>query len=191
MPKLPPFPGFPNGPQRRFTHYESLARAIVYQQVTGKAAATIFGRVCALTPGRRFPKPEALIRFSEEQLRGAGLSRNKALAVRDLAARLLDGRLSLAAIGRRDDDEVIERLVQVRGIGVWSARVFLIFKLGRLDVLPVGDLGIQEGVRIIHGLTSRPTPKELERRGEAWRPLASVGSWFAWRALEASRAGEL
>lgn len=187
--KLPPFPGFPSGSNRRATHYEAIARAIVYQQVTGKAAATIHARVCALTGGRRFPTPDAIVALTHEQLRGAGLSNNKALAVRDLAERLLDGRLKLSAIGRKDDDDVIEHLVQVRGIGVWSAQMFLMFKLGRLDVLPVGDLGVQEGVKIMHGLLQRPGPDELAERCACWRPLSTVGSWFAWRALEARREG--
>jgi DNA-3-methyladenine glycosylase II len=187
--KLPPFPGFPSGSNRRATHYEAIARAIVYQQVTGKAAATIHSRVCALTDGPRFPAPEQIERLSHEQLRGAGLSNNKALAVRDLAERVLDGRLRLGAIGRRRDDEVVEHLVQVRGIGVWSAQMFLMFKLGRLDVLPTGDLGVQEGVKILHGLKTRPGPEELAERCACWRPLSSVGSWYAWRALEARREG--
>ena len=188
---LPPFPGFPSGSNRRATHYEAIARAIVYQQVTGKAAATIHARVCALTEGRRFPTAEEITTLSHDDLRAAGLSNNKALAVRDLAERVLDGRLKLGAIGRRSDDDIVEHLVQVRGIGVWSAQMFMMFKLGRLDVLPVGDLGVQEGVKILHGLKERPGPDELAERCACWQPLSSVGSWFAWRALDARRDGAL
>ena len=140
---------------------------------------------------RKGPKVGAPDKAVEGFLRGAGLSNNKALAVRDLAERLLDGRLKLSAIGRKPDDEVIEHLVQVRGIGVWSAQMFMMFKLGRLDVLPVGDLGVQEGVKILHGLKERPGPAELEERCACWRPLASVGAWYAWRAVEARKAGVL
>jgi 3-methyladenine DNA glycosylase/8-oxoguanine DNA glycosylase len=185
MKRLPPFPGFPDTPaRRRESHFESLARAIVYQQLHGKAAATIFGRACALTPGTRFPKPAEWLVQDPDAVRACGLSRNKALALQDLAERASDGRLDLRNAARLSDAELTERLVAVRGIGVWSAQMFLMFKLGRLDVLPTGDLGVQEGLRRLDGLAERPTPKQLEERGAVWRPLASVAAWTMWRLTD-------
>jgi len=185
MRTLPRYPGFPDTPaRRRESHFESLARAIVYQQLHGKAAATIFGRACALTPGPRFPRPAEWLAQDPDATRACGLSRNKAAALQDLAERAVDGRLGLGAAARLSDDDLIERLTEVRGIGVWSAQMFLMFKLGRLDVLPIGDLGVQEGLRRLDRLVERPTPRELEARGAAWRPLASVAAWYMWRMTE-------
>ena len=186
--RLPAYPGFPLPATRRQTHWESLARAIVYQQLAGKAAATIHGRVCALTPGRRFPRPEELLALPTETLRGAGLSAAKTASLRDLASRLTDGRLSLRAIGRLPDEAVVERLVEVRGIGVWSAQMFLMFRLGRLDVMPSGDLGVQEGLRLLDGLPERPRPRALEARAGVWAPLRSVAAWTLWRLVDEARA---
>ncbi len=187
--RVSPFPGFPTGGARRGTHWEALTRAIVYQQLAGKAAATIHGRVCALTPGSRFPRPEEVRDLADDALRGAGLSRAKLASLRDLAARLEDGRLVLRAIGRLSDDDIVERLVAVRGIGVWSAQMFLMFRLGRLDVMPSGDLGVQEGLRILDGLDARPRPRELALRAAVWAPLRSVAAWTLWRLVEETRAG--
>lgn len=187
--KLARFPGFPDAsaPRER-SHYAALASAIVYQQLSGKAAATIFARVCALTPGAGFPKPDELLTIPDPTLRAAGLSHNKIAALRDLSLRLDDGRLRLAQIARRTDEEIIERLVQVRGIGEWSAHMFLMFRLGRLDVMPAGDLGVREGLRLLDGLDVRPSPVQALARAEAWRPLRSVGAWAMWRLLEWERA---
>ena len=179
--RVPPFPGFPEGAPAQRTHFHALARAIVYQQLAGKADATIHRRLCALASGRGFPRPAEVLALSDAQLRGAGLSRNKTAALRDLARRVDSGELRLASLGRRSDAQVVEALVQVRGIGVWSAQMFLIFRLGRLDVLPTTDLGVQEGLRRLDGLAERPRPAEVERRGAIWRPLASVASWVLWR----------
>ncbi len=186
--KLAPFPDFPVPTRGVSTHYESLARAIVFQQLATRAAETIHGRVCALTRGTRFPSAAELSRLSDAELRGAGLSAAKTAALRDLAARCADGRLRLAAIARRDDASIVEHLVEVRGIGVWSAQMFLMFRLGRPDVLACGDLGLQEGLRILDGLAERPGPKELAERGERWAPLRSVASWTLWRIVEHERA---
>mgnify|MGYP001321343583 CR=1 FL=1 len=186
--ELPRFPGFPAPDARRRTHFDEIARAIVYQQLTGRAAATIHARVCALTPGPRAPRADELLALPEEQLRGAGLSRAKVAALRDLAARVVDGRLRLAGIARLADADVVERLTQVRGIGVWSAQMFLMFRLGRLDVMPAGDLGVQEGVRLLDGLDERPDPEHVLARSAAWAPLRSVGAWAMWRLVEARRA---
>jgi len=186
MRKLPAFPGFPEtGARARESHFESLARVIVYQQLSGKAAATIFGRACRLTPGARFPKATEWLALPEADVRACGISSAKARALADLSERATDGRLGLGAAARLQDAVLIERLVQVRGIGVWSAQMFLIFKLGRLDVLPSGDLGIQEGLRLLDGLAERPSPAQVEARGAAWRPLASVAAWYLWHLTDA------
>lgn len=181
------FPGFPSTPAQRWgSHFDSLARAIVYQQLSGKAAGTIHRRFCALAPGppSRPPRPAEVLALSEEELRGAGLSRAKSLALHDLADKVESGELRLQGIGRLADDEIIERLVTVRGIGVWSAQMFLMFRLGRLDVLATGDLGLQEGLRRLDGLEERPSPAALAERGECWSPLRSVASWVLWRLAD-------
>lgn len=191
MKHLDPYPGFPEGApasHKQGSHFESLARAIVYQQLAGKAAATIFGRVCALTPGKRFPKAPDILRLSESELRGAGLSNNKFLALRDLAGRVESKELRLASIARQDDERIVEDLVAVRGIGVWTAQMFLMFRLGRLDVMPGLDLGVQEGIRRLDDLAERPKPKEVEARAEVWAPLRSVAAWYMWRLADGGGA---
>lgn len=182
--RVEPFPNFPESGYKRLSHFAALARSITYQQLSTKAAGTIWGRVCKLGGGGRFPSASELLEFDPSSLRGAGLSNNKMLALRDLAERIEDGRLHLRSLGRRSDEEVIEELVQVRGIGVWTAQMFLMFKLGRLDVMAPGDLGLQEGLRALDGLEERPTPAELEERALVWSPLRSVACWTLWRLLE-------
>lgn len=184
MQRLAPFPGFPEPDHKRRPHFHALARAIIFQQLAGKAAETIHGRVVALTPGASFPTPREVLELPDERLRGAGLSRNKLLALRDLANKVHSGELDLARIARRGDQHVIDALVTVRGIGEWSAQMFLMFRLGRLDVMPCADLGIQEGLRRLDGLPERPKPKEVLARSTPWRPLASVASWYLWRLTE-------
>lgn len=179
-----PYPGFPAASARRETHHGALARAIVFQQLAGAAAATILRRVCALTPGPAFPRPEDFQRLDDAALRGAGLSSNKLAALRDLSARTLDGRLVLANIGRLDDDAIVERLVAVRGIGRWTAQMFLMFRLGRLDVMPDADLGVAEGLRRLDGLPTRPPPAAVAARAAVWAPLRSVAAWTLWRVAE-------
>ena len=178
--RLEPYPGFPLPASRRQSHYAALARAIVYQQITGKAAATIHGRVAALTPGPRFPSPPELLSLTDDALRGAGLSSGKVAAVRDLAARTLDGRLRLRFVSRMDDEEIVAQ----RGIGVWSAQMFLMFHLGRRDVFAPGDLGLREGIRLLDGLSTRPTEREAAERAAVWAPLRSVASWTLWRLVD-------
>lgn len=191
MRRLPRFPGFPDARIRSIgTCYQFLARSVLYQQLATKAAATIHGRVCALTPGKRFPTPEELGDLTDEELRSAGLSRNKLASLRDLAAHVRDGRLRFARIARLADDAAIDELTVVRGIGVWTAQMFLIFRLGRLDVVSEGDLGVQEGLRVLDGLDERPGPKELLERAEAWRPLRSVATWWMWRIVDEHRAAQ-
>jgi 3-methyladenine DNA glycosylase/8-oxoguanine DNA glycosylase len=187
--RLPPFPGFPlrNHPRQR-SHYASLSSAIVYQQLSGKAAETIWKRVCILDGGECFPEPARFLAHPDTRLRAAGLSRGKIAALRDLCARIEDGRLVLPRLSRLSDERVIEELVEVRGIGRWSAQMFLMFRLGRLDVLAHGDLGVQEGLRLLDGLEQRPSAQEVQERARVWSPLASVGCWYMWRLVEAQRA---
>jgi DNA-3-methyladenine glycosylase II len=169
--------------RRSGTHYDSLIRSIVFQQLSGKAAGTIHRRFCALYPGNR-PRADLVLASEETALRGAGLSRQKIGYLRDLSARVADGTLPLAHLGRLPDDDIIEHLVQVKGIGRWTVQMFLMFRLGRPDVLPELDLGVQNAIQRAYGLEKRPTPKDVLRIGEPWRPYASVASWYLWRSLE-------
>ncbi|MEN3334325.1 MAG: methylated-DNA-[protein]-cysteine S-methyltransferase [Blastocatellia bacterium] len=164
--------------------FEALARNIVYQQLNGSAAAAIHARVLALF-GNKQLRPQQILDASDEALRGAGLSRNKLEALRDLAAKTLDGTVpSLARLKRMGDEEIIERLTQVRGIGRWTVEMLLMSRLGRPDVLPVGDFGVRKGFSIVYRTEGLPTPGELARYGERWRPYRSVASWYMWRAVE-------
>lgn len=187
MERVEAFPGFPSPEQAAGSHYQHITRAIIGQQLSTKAARTIHGRIVALTDGPHFPTPEELEQLDDTDLRGAGTSRPKIRAIRDLAARLADGRLVLDGIEHCDDDEVIERLVTVKGIGVWSAQMFLMFRLGRLDVLASGDLGVREGLKRLDGLDERPSAKEVDERGRVWSPLSSVACWVLWRLTEEPR----
>ena len=169
--------------------FQHLARAITYQQLSGKAAGTIFGRVKALFP-RKHLKPQMVLDLPDGALRGAGLSRNKLAAFRDLAAKTLDGTVpTLTKLKRLSDVEVLERLVQVRGIGPWTVEMLLIFHLGRPDVLPSTDLGIRKGYKILEGREEMPTPKELLNLTEHWRPWRSVASWYLYRLADDETAG--
>jgi len=171
------------------TPYHSLLRAIVYQQLSGKAAGSIHDRLLALLDGAADSAPQALLALSDEQLRGAGLSRNKVLAVRDLAARCLDGTVpGDEALQSLDDEQIIERLSRVRGVGRWTVEMLLIFKLGRPDVLPVGDLGVRRGCQWLFGMAEPPTPKALTALAEPWRPYRSVASWYLWRISDGDQA---
>jgi 3-methyladenine DNA glycosylase/8-oxoguanine DNA glycosylase len=180
---LTPFPGFPV--EGRLPYFHTLARIIIYQQLAVAAARTIHGRVQALSPDpRRFPTAAEFLALSEKDLKGAGLSRNKLKAIRDLAERVREGSLKLRSLSRLPDEEVSRQLTAVWGIGEWTARMFLLFHLGRLDVFAPGDLGIQEGIRILDGLEVRPTPNEALERSEVWAPLRSVASWYLWRLAD-------
>lgn len=182
MKRVPTYPGFPTGPRR--SHFHALARAIIHQQLAGKAADTIYRRVKALSSSTRFPTPGELLRIPEDSLRGAGLSRAKHRAITELASMSESGRLRLSRLGHLPDDEVIAELTTVWGIGVWSAQMFLLFKLGRLNVMPTGDLGVQEGLRRLDKLETRPTPSELLVRSEPWKPLCSVATWVLYRLCD-------
>jgi DNA-3-methyladenine glycosylase II len=169
--------------RRSGTHYDALVRSIVFQQLSGKAAGTIHRRFCALYPRNR-PRAELVLATDDTRLRGAGLSRQKVAYLRDLSSRVVDRSLPLAHLGRLSDEAILEHLVQVKGIGKWTVQMFLMFRLGRPDVLPDLDLGVQNAIQRAYGLKKRPTPKEVLRIGERWRPHASVASWYLWRSLE-------
>jgi 3-methyladenine DNA glycosylase/8-oxoguanine DNA glycosylase len=172
-------------PPPELSLFAALARSIAHQQLTGKAAETILGRVNRLFAPRRFPTPRDLLEISPERLREAGLSAAKTAALRDLAAKTLDGTVpSLARIRRMEDEEIIATLTQVRGIGRWTVEMLLMFKLGRPDVFPVQDLGIRKGFALTFRKRKLPEPTAMHRRGGRWRPYRSVASWYLWRALE-------
>jgi 3-methyladenine DNA glycosylase/8-oxoguanine DNA glycosylase len=175
-------------PERTQSLFASLVESIVYQQLSGRAAETILARMVALYRPRRFPRPQDLLDTSPERLRIAGLSAAKAAAVRDLAARTMDGTVpDMARVRRMSDEEVIERLTLVRGIGRWTVEMLLLFRLGRPDVLPLGDLGVRKGFARTFSRRVLRDPLVLSRRAERWRPYRSVASWYLWRALDLER----
>jgi DNA-3-methyladenine glycosylase II len=161
--------------------FQALLRAIVFQQLAGAAASAIHGRVMGLFDGS--PTPDALLTIAPERLRAAGLSANKVLAVTDLARKFSDGTVPVHDIDSLDDEEVIQRLVTIRGIGRWSAEMFLLFQLRRPDIWPVDDLGVRNGWRNIHRLEAAPKPKELGKLGEPFAPQRSAVAWYCWRAV--------
>jgi DNA-3-methyladenine glycosylase II len=168
--------------------YEVLLESITYQSISGKAAATIFGRIKALGSNGRPPSPEHMLKLRKPALRKAGLSGAKVLAMKDLARKTLEGTVpTYEQALTMSDDELVERLVSVRGIGAWTVEMFLIFRLGRPDVLPIHDLGVKKGWAVAYGKKHMPKPKELLAFGERWRPYRTVASWYMWRAFE--RAG--
>ena len=168
--------------------YEALLEAIAYQSISGKAAATIYGRVKALSATGRAPTPQEMLKLRKPVLRRAGVSGAKVLAMKDLAQKTIDGVVpTLEQAEKLSDEELVERLVSVRGIGAWTVEMFLIFRLGRPDVLPIHDLGVKKGWSVAYGKKHMPKPKELLAFGERWRPYRTVASWYMWRAFE--RAG--
>lgn len=175
--------GLPRLRRPQQTHFAALLQAIVYQQLAGAAAAAIHGRLLAALGGD--PLPEALIALSDESLRKAGLSTSKATSVRDLAAKVLDGTVALSPRGlaRQTDDEIKARLSAVRGIGPWTAEMFLLFQLRRLDVWPIGDLGVRRGYGLAWEVPM-PSARELQPLGDPYRPYRSVAAWYCWRAAE-------
>ncbi len=167
----------------RQSPYEALFESIVYQQLTGQAAATIYARVCKLFDARRAPRAERIAATSAERLRSAGLSRSKAEAIKDLARHMLEGEIpTRSKADKLSDDEIVKQLTDVRGIGRWTVEMFLIFTLGRPDVLPVDDYGVKKGFARTFGRRVLPKPKELAVHGERWRPYRTVASWYLWRA---------
>lgn len=204
---------------RGFTIYESLLRSIVYQQLAGKAAAAIFMRVQQLYPSTAaagisdtsaltgsgkniriprksallpYPTPEQILSTPDGVLRSAGLSGAKTAAIKDLAAKALDGTVpSLARARMLGDEALIERLITIRGVGRWTVEMMLMFRLGRLDVLPVSDFGVRKGFQLTYGLAAMPTPDQMQRRARQWAPYRSVASWMMWRALELDKAARV
>ncbi len=164
--------------------FAALTRSIVFQQLSSKAATTIYKRFVA-TLGRRQPNPRSILDADPEALRAAGLSRQKAAYIIDLAAKMDSGALSLRRLRFFEDEAVIEELTRVKGVGRWTAQMFLMFHLGRLDVLPVGDLGIRSGFRDAYGLADLPDNETMERIAAPWKPYRSIGSWYLWRAQDA------
>jgi len=175
-------------PKVRRTPSESLARAIAFQQLHEKAAESILKRFIALFPGRRFPRPAELLAADGDAIRGAGFSGAKVLALRDLAAKTLDGTVPTSrAITLLDDEAMVERLVAVRGIGRWTVQMLLIFQLGRPDVLPVDDFGVRNGFRIAYRRRTMPAPKEVLLYGERWKPYRTAAAWYLWRAADRAK----
>jgi len=164
------------------THYQALLRSIIYQQLSGKAASTILSRFNALYGGT--PEPRAVLATSDAQLRAVGLSRQKIGYVRDLSSKVASGELPLDSVHDMPDEDVIEHLVQVKGIGRWTAQMFLMFRLGRPDVLPELDLGIQNAIRRAYRKRKRPAPKDVRKIGAKWSPHSTVACWYLWRSLE-------
>jgi len=161
--------------------FQSLAEAIVYQQLSGKAAGTILKRFVALFPKKKFPAPQDVLRIKTEKLRSAGLSGQKALYLKDLAAKFNDGTINPELFPKMSDAEIIEHIVTVKGIGEWTAQMFLMFTLARPDVLPTGDLGIQKGFQKLFALRNRPSPKQMEKLASGWQGHRTVACMYMWR----------
>lgn len=176
-------------PPTEGSHFDHLARAIVYQQLSGAAAATIYGRFSDRCGIDGPPSPEAVLQHDVATLRACGLSGAKTAAIQDLAKHVVDGRLRLDDVDTMDDEAVIESLVQVRGVGVWTAQMFLMFRLWRPDVLPVLDLGVRKGAQRIYNTRALPDAERLEKLARTWRPYASIASWYCWRVLDLENAG--
>ncbi len=174
------------GPYRieyREPNFPTLVRSIVFQQLSGKAARTIFDRLVAAC-GEPGLTPESILRLRPVQMRRRGLSSQKTAYIRDLARRVRSGEIDFAALARCPDQEVIERLTRVKGIGVWTAHMFLIFALRRPDVLPVGDLGIRASIQRVYGLAELPSPRQIETLAQPWHPWCTVASWYLWLSLD-------
>jgi DNA-3-methyladenine glycosylase II len=172
-------------PHTRRTPFVALVTAVTHQQLNGTAAQTILKRFLALFPGKRFPSPEDVLAMPEDRMRTAGLSRAKTAAIKDIAAKTVEGVIpSSRAITKLSNEEIIERLTSVRGVGPWTVEMLLMFTLGRFDVLPSTDYGVRKGFAVTFGWKELPTPKELLEHGERWRPHRSTAAWYLWRALE-------
>jgi DNA-3-methyladenine glycosylase II len=163
--------------------FETLVRSIVYQQLSGKVAKVIFGRLVEMLPDDAVT-PEGILKLTPVKMRRAGLSKQKTAYIRDLARKTVRGKVRFETLGELADHEVIEHLTQVKGIGVWTAHMFLIFALRRLDILPVGDLGVRSAIRKMYGMEELPHPKRVEELAVSWRPYCSVASWYLWRSLD-------
>lgn len=178
----------PLAPRRGVQPWQALVRSVAYQQLNGTAAETIFRRFLALFPGTKFPTPEQIVAAPDERLRSTGLSRAKTAAIKDIAAKTLEGVVPpRRAIAKLSDAEIVERLTTIRGVGPWTVEMLLMFTLGRPDVLPATDYGVRSGFALIYGCKELPAPKEILAHGERWRPHRTVASWYLWRALDATR----
>jgi len=178
-------------PPRGVSPYMSLVQAVAHQQLTGKAANTILGRVLALYPGKKFPDPEDLLKTPNRKLRAAGFSWAKVRSVKDIAAKTIEGVVPPSrALVRMADAEIIERLTAVRGVGSWTVEMMLIFTLGRPDVWPAADYGVRKGIALVYKMKDLPTIKETLEFGERWRPHRSAAAWYLWRACDLQAAGE-
>ena len=164
------------------SHFAALVRSITFQQLAGRAAMAIYGRFVAAMPDGLTPR--SVLALPEPTFRAAGLSGNKTRSIQDLAAKVADGTVPLEELDALSDDEIVERLSTVRGIGRWTAEMFLIFQLRRLDVWPADDLGVRKGYALAHGLAEPPKPRDLMTLGEPYRPYRSVAAWYCWRAAE-------
>jgi 3-methyladenine DNA glycosylase/8-oxoguanine DNA glycosylase len=170
--------------------FMALAEAIASQQLSTKAADTIFGRFCGLFGPERVPEPARLLQFDDDTIRGVGFSRSKVLFLRDLATRVVDRRLELDTLHEREDLHVMEQLTAVKGIGPWTAEIFLMFRLRRPDVFPADDLGLVKAAQRLYGMRQRPSKKRLLRMAETWRPYRSVAAWYLWRSLSLPENGQ-
>jgi DNA-3-methyladenine glycosylase II len=169
--------------EHREPSFETLVRSIVYQQLSGRVASVILGRLVAMLPGARVT-PQAILKLKPARMRKAGLSKQKTAYIRDLARKTLKGHVKFETLAGLADDEVIEHLTQVKGIGVWTAHMFLIFALRRPDILATGDLGVRAAIRKAYQLEELPNPQQVEEMALAWRPYCSVAVWYLWRSLE-------
>ena len=182
----------PLKPQKHRTPFESLVRAVAHQQLNGTAAESILGRFLKNFPGKRFPTPRDVAKVSDDVVRACGFSRAKIAAIRDISAKTSSGLVPTSSkISRLTDAEIIERLIQCRGVGRWTVEMLLMFKLGRPDVLPVDDFGIREGYKLAFQLSEQPRPKELQALGEKWSPFRTTAAWYLWRAVDLSKEGRL
>jgi len=172
------------GIQPRRERFQALARTIIFQQLAGAAANTIYGRFVGLFPGVEFPSPEQVMAKTDSELRSVGLSEKKALYIKDLAAHVRDRKLNFHRFHRMTDEEIIADLTRVKGIGKWTAEIFLMFNLGRPDVMPADDLGVQNAVMRHYRMRQRPNRKRLLKHAERWRPYRTAAAWYLWRSLD-------
>jgi len=163
--------------------FESLCRAIIYQQLSGKAAGTINGRFKGLYRGKN-PSPKQLLKTEDDTIRSIGISRNKMLAIRDLAQKSIDKSLNFKALPDMDNEDVIQHLIQVRGIGRWTAEMFLMFTLGRMDVFSTGDLGLQKAIQQLYGYKKLPAERTLHKHANQWKPYRTIACWYLWRLVD-------
>ncbi|HEV2169939.1 MAG TPA: DNA-3-methyladenine glycosylase [Candidatus Binatus sp.] len=168
----------------RRERFQALARAIIFQQLAGAAASAIYGRFVGLFPGVEFPSPEQVLDKTVAELRAVGLSEKKALYIRDLAEHIRDGKLNFHQFHAMTDEEIVEHLTMVKGIGKWTAEMFLMFNLGRPDVMPADDLGVQNAIKRHYRMCQRPNRKRLLKHAERWRPYRTAAAWYLWRSLE-------